>query len=111
MSLEAINKAREQITEESLKIGGSLANFIEEHLNKVCKTEEVAKHITAEGKSIKDLISKITSEAKKNAKNNVGCLTDEEVLQIIDDYYGIHTKSSSGSGNGNAGTIDILDLM
>lgn len=65
MSLEVINKAREQITEESLKIGGSLANFIEEHLNEVCKTEEVANHITAEGKSIKDLISKITSEARK----------------------------------------------
>ena len=104
MSLEVINKAREQITEESLKIGGSLANFIEEHL-----TEEVAKHITTEGKSIKDLISKITSEARKNAKNNVGCLTDEEVLQIIDDYYDIHAKPSSNITS--PGTIDILDLM
>lgn len=109
MSLEVINKAREQITEESLQIGGSLANFIEEHLNEVCKTEEVAKHITAEGKSIKDLISKITSEAKKNAKDSIGCLSDEEVLQIIDDYYEIHIKPSSNTTS--PGTIDILDLM
>lgn len=109
MSLEVINKAREQITEESLKIGGSLANFIEEHLNEICKTEDVATHITAEGKSIEDLISKITSEARKNARNNVGCLTDEEVLQIIDDYYEIHIKPSSNTTG--PGTIDILDLM
>lgn len=109
MSLEVINKAREQITEESLQIGGSLANFIEEHLNEVCKTEDVATHITAEGKSIEDLISKITSEARKNARNNVGCLTDEEVLQIIDDYYEIHIKPSSNTAS--PGTIDILDLM
>lgn len=109
MSLEVINKAREQITEESLKIGGSLANFIEEHLNEVCKSEDVATHITAEGKSIEDLISKITSEARKNARNNVGCLTDEEVLQIIDDYYEIHIKPSSNTTS--PGTIDILDLM
>lgn len=84
MSLEVINKAREQITKESLKIGGPLANFIEEHLNKVCKTEEAAKLITAEGKSIKDLISKITSEARKNAKSNVGCISDEEVIESED---------------------------
>ena len=103
MSLEVINKAREQITKESLKIGGPLANFIEEHLNEVCKTEEAAKLITAEEKSIKDLISKITSEARKNAKNNVGCISDEEVIQMIDEYYGIHSGSS--------GTIDILDLL
>ena len=109
MSLEVINKAREQITEEALKIGGSLANFIEEHLNEICKTEEVANHITAEGKSIKDLISKITSEARKNAKDNVGCLTNEEVLQIVDDYYDIHAKPSSNITS--PGTIDILDLM
>lgn len=109
MSLEVINKAREQITKESLKIGGPLANFIEEHLNEVCKTEEAAKLITAEGKSIKDLISKITSEARKNAKDNVGCLTNEEVLQIVDDYYDIHAKPSSNITS--PGTIDILDLM
>lgn len=88
MSLEVINKAREQITKESLKIGGPLANFIEEHLNEVCKTEEAAKLI---------------SEARKNAKNNVGCISDEEVIQMIDEYYGIHSGSS--------GTIDILDLL
>lgn len=109
MSLEVINKAREQITEESLKIGGALANFIEEHLNEVCKSEDVATHITAEGKSIEDLISKIADEARKNARNNVGCLTDEEVLQIIDDYYEIHIKPSSNTTS--PGTIDILDLM
>ena len=45
MSLEVINKAREQITKESLKIGAPLANFIEEHLNEVCKTEEAAKEV------------------------------------------------------------------
>ena len=93
MSLEVINKAREQITKESLKIGGPLANF----------TEEAAKLITAEGKSIKDLISKITSEARKNAKSNVGCISDEEVIQMIDEYYGIHSGSFE--------TIDILDLL
>ena len=45
MSLEVINKAREQITEESLEIKSALATFIEETINERCTTKGVANKI------------------------------------------------------------------
>lgn len=37
-----INSARQKITDESQKIGSSLAVFVEEHLNSLCTTDGVA---------------------------------------------------------------------
>lgn len=39
-NMEEINRARAKITDESQKIGGALAIFIEEHVNKACTTKE-----------------------------------------------------------------------
>ena len=53
-NMEEINRARAKITDESQKIGGSLAIFIEEHVNKACTNEAVAKSV--QEKSLKDLL-------------------------------------------------------
>ena len=87
MSLEVINKAREQITEESLEIKSALATFIEETINERCTTKGVANKILDGKKTIKDLIDKITSEAKSKAKNGCAVLSDDEVREMILNYY------------------------
>ena len=45
-----INEARKKITDESQEIGSSLAVFVEEHINSLCTTDEVAAQVTAKGK-------------------------------------------------------------
>lgn len=104
--MEKINKARATITEESLKIKGALATFIEETINERCTTEEVANKILDGKKSIKDLIDKITKEAKTRAVNSVAAISDEEVREMVLKYYEIDdTKSQSTD------VVDILDLI
>lgn len=104
--MERINEARAKITEESLEIKGALATFIEETVNERCTTEEVANKILDGKKSIKDLIDKITKEAKSRAVNSVAAISDEEVKDMVLKYYEIDETKAQ-----NAEVVDILDLI
>lgn len=104
--MEKINEARAKITEESLKIKGALATFIEETINERCTTEEVANKILDGKKSIKDLINYITNEAKTRAVNSVAAISDEEVREMVLKYYELDDTKVSGTE-----VVDILDLI
>ena len=104
--MERINEARAKITEESLKIKGALATFIEETINERCTTEEVANKILDGKKSIKDLINNITNKAKEKAVKNVAAISDEEVREMVLKYYEIDETKAQ-----NAEVVDILDLI
>lgn len=104
--MERINEARAKITEESLKIKGALATFIEETINERCTTEEVANKILDGKKSIKDLINNIRSKAKEKAVNNMAAISDEEVRGIVLKYFEIDETKAQ-----NAEVVDILDLI
>lgn len=104
--MEKINEARAKITEESLKIKGALATFIEETINERCTTEEVANKILDGKKSIKDLIDKITKEAKTRAVNSIAAISDEEVKEMVLMYYELNDTKASGTE-----VVDILDLI
>ena len=99
--MEEINRARAKITDESQKIGGALAIFIEEHVNRACTTKEIAANV--EAKSLKDLIKQIEDRARENKTGNVGCVSDEEVKEMTDEFYGL---SKSGGD-----VIDVLDFI
>lgn len=107
-----INEARKKITEESQEIGSSLAIFVEEHLNSLCTTDGVAAQVTAKGKSVAGCIKEITDAARKKAANGVACLSEEEVTEIINTYYGLkdlerkRTKTAQDDD-----VIDIFDLL
>lgn len=100
--MEEINRARAKITDESQKIGGALAIFIEEHVNKACTTKEIAANVAA--KSLKDLIKKIEEKARENKTGNVGAVSDEEVREMTDEFYGLSAKTGGD-------VIDVLDLI
>ena len=104
--MERINEARAKITEESLKIKGALATFIEETVNEHCTTEEVANKILDGKKSIKDLINDIRNKAKEKAVNNMAAISDEEVREMVLKYYEIDETKTQ-----NAEVVDILDLI
>ncbi|WLD76153.1 Cas9 inhibitor AcrIIA9 family protein [Mogibacterium neglectum] len=104
--MERINEARAKITEESLKIKGALATFIEETINEHCTTEEVANKILDGKKSIKDLINDIRNKAKEKAVNNMAAISDEEVRGMVLKYFEIDETKAQ-----NAEVVDILDLI
>lgn len=104
--MEKINEARAKITEESLKIKGALATFIEETVNEHCTTEEVASKILDGKKSIKDLINNIRNKAKEKAVNNMAAISDEEVREMVLKYYELDDTKASGTD-----VVDILDLI
>lgn len=104
--MERINEARAKITEESLKIKSALATFIEETINERCTTEEVANKILDGKKSIKDLIHKITEEARKDAVNSVGAISDGDVKEMVLKYYELEETKAK-----NTDVVDILDLI
>lgn len=104
--MERINEARAKITEESLKIKGALATFIEETINERCTTEEVANKILDGKKSIKDLINNIRNKAKEKAVNNMAAISDEEVREMVLKYYELDDTKASGTK-----VVDILDLI
>lgn len=101
-NMEEINRARAKITDESQKIGGALAIFIEEHVNKACTTKEIAANV--EAKSLKDLIKKIEDKARENKIGNVGAVSDEEVREMTDEFYGLRAKTDGD-------VIDVFDLI
>ena len=104
--MERINEARAKITEESLKIKGALATFIEETINERCTTEEVANKILDGKKSIKDLINDIRNKAKEKAVNNMAAISDEEVRGMVLKYYELDDTKANGTD-----VVDILDLI
>ena len=104
--MEKINEARAKITEESLKIKGALATFIEETVNEHCTTEEVANKILDGKKSVKDLINDIRNKAKEKAVNNMAAISDEEVRGMVLKYFEIDETKAQ-----NAEVVDILDLI
>lgn len=106
-----ISNARQKITEESQKIGSSLAVFVEEHLNSLCTTDGVAAQVTAKGKSVSGCIKEITDTARKKAANGVACLSEEEVTEIINNYYGLNATERKATRNAQDDVIDIFDLM
>ena len=106
MDNEKVNRARAKITKESTDIGGPLAIFIEEHVNKSCTNEEVAASVL--DKDLSDLIKKIENEARKNKRGNVGMMSDTDVTEMTDEFYGLKGKAKSAAA---PGAIDVLDLI
>ena len=101
--MEKINNARAKITKESQSIGGPLANFIEEHINSLCTNHDVAAKVM--DKNLKDLIKKIEDEARKNRTGNVGMISDADVIEMADEFYGI------GAAAKKTRTSDVIDVF
>lgn len=107
MNMDKINEARAKITDESQKIGGPLANFIEEHINSHCTTIDVAAKVM--DRNLSDLIKKIEGEARKNKIGNIGMISDADVIEMTDEFYEL--KASAKPSAAAPGVVDVLDLI
>lgn len=103
-----IDKAIEKLTKEMMKADDPAIQMIEEHLTKVCTTDEIAEKILAEGKTLKGALDAMQAEAKKKAVNGVGVFSDEEGFRIVEGYFGISDVRETKREQDN---INILDLI
>lgn len=103
--MSKINEARQKITEEALKINGTLATFVEEAINKLVVDDKAAEAVLDKRKSLSGCMKKIMDEARKRAASNVACLSEEEVREIALEYYGISEETPADN------VIDIMDFL
>ena len=99
-----INKAIAHITKEMMEIGGPLAQGIEEHLTKICRSEDTAKKLLDPQKNLNELCEQIRKKAREKAKGGCAVLEDQEVFRMAEEYYGIDTAKSSVR-------IDVMDML
>lgn len=67
-----------------------IASFLMQHIQ---ENPEDAERIVQEGKTIAGSLDEMKKEAKKQAVNNMGVLTNEEGFGIVLRYYGVQVDS------------------
>lgn len=104
---DKINDARALLTEQAGKIGTPLATYIEEYINssKLTTIDAAAK---VSDKNLKDLTDRIREEARKTAKGSVGMISDEDVREMTDEFYGF---ISDGEDTNSTDKLDIFDML
>lgn len=104
-----IDKAIAKLTREMMEANDPGIQAIEEHLTKICTTDEIAKKILAEGKTLEGALKEIENAARKRQTRNGSCvcISDAEGFRIIDEYFDIVHLI----GKANRDNINILDLI
>ena len=103
---ELTDKAIARITDEMMAINTRNAIAIEEYLTNKCKSDEIANKLLAERKTLKNCLAHCKKKAQPQAKNGGAMVTDEEVYEWVDEYYGI-----TGIEAESAEVIDIMSLL
>lgn len=103
-----INEAIAKITEEALAINNPAVTAIEEYLTDNCKTDEYAKALLNQEKTLKGCWDEITKKAREKAVNNTAVLSAEEVFNIAEKYFDItETPHISYASK----VVNILDVL
>lgn len=109
------DKAIEKITKEAMELNSPFGFFLEEYLTSKCTTDEVAKKLLAEDKSLKTLCNQITNRMRKEAqeanqgkKSAIWGASDEVFYQEADKYFGLDQKTSTPAA---ADRVNVLDLF
>ena len=101
---EIIKKAIEKVDSQAEKIDTVVAHRICEHIISKITTDENANKVLDKDKSLTSCLSKITANAKKQAKNGSAMVEDEEVYGWCDEYYGFEHKESGK-------LVDLFDMI
>ena len=102
-----INEAIAKITEEALAINNPAVTAIEEYLTDNCKTDEYAKALLNQEKTLKGCWDAITKKAKEKAANGTAVLSDKEVFDMAEEYFGTGKTAASYKSK----VVNVLDLL
>lgn len=103
-----IDTAIRKLTDEAMSMPEgkrSLAIMFEEHMTEKCTNETIAKMILEPDKSLKEFTEDIWKQARNKAKNGALHWPDNELFELLEDYYGIGKMPKA------ANAIDIMDLL
>lgn len=103
-----IDEAIRKITDEAMSMPEgkrSLAIMFEEHLTEKCTNETIAKMILEPDRSLKKFTEDIWKQARNKAKNGALHWPDNELFELLEDYYGIGKMPKASNA------IDIMDLL
>jgi hypothetical protein len=106
---EKIDAALRKLTEEAeeLSSGDPCKLLISEYLMDRIVDDSTAELILAEDKTLPDLNQKMWDAAKKRKTGNGAHITDAELCEMADDYYGL----AAAAPVGRAPFIDVADLL
>lgn len=120
--MSQIVNAITKLTEEVNAASNPMYQVISEYLVDTM-TEDSARKILTEGKTIAGAVSAMQAAAEKKRVGNCGVLSDNEGFRIVEEYFEISTTSSQpentlyqrpASSTGKPSqpkTIDLMDLI
>lgn len=84
---EIVSNALAKMNEEMANPHSSSEDTIHNWLCEQTEDEELMNAILTDGKTIKSSLAYVTQKVKESAKGQMAVLTDQEVFQLVRDYY------------------------
>lgn len=107
-----INRAIAKITAEMMLLGDEMTRTIEEYLTFICTNEKVAEKLLNEDRNLGEFMKKLWSEASTRQKNMQAVMTSEEIIPMLENYYGITEEDKVGQKKADiTDAIDILKFL
>lgn len=106
-----INEAIAHITDEAMKINEPGAIKIEEYLTAKCTGNTVAEKLLDKEKSLGTLYAEIRKMAKRKAVNGMAMIPDQEIYDMVDEYYGLNETPGENGKESPAGEVDLFGFL
>jgi len=106
-----MDRAIEKITKEMMEANDPLVTMLEEHLTSICTNDKVAEKLLQEGKTLKEVSTKLWSMASKRKQGSGAHIPDAECFHIAEEYYGITEEDKAGRGKTDDNVVDIFDFL
>ncbi|MDR1631227.1 MAG: PcfK-like family protein [Oscillospiraceae bacterium] len=104
---ELIQQAIAKIDKEAESIGQNGKYIAEYLIQEVIKTDAAAGQVLTAGKSLKECLAKVTSNAKKQAQNNMAMVDNETVFAWVREYFGVDSLAEKPKSK----TINLADFL
>lgn len=112
IDLEITNKAIARITEEMMNAGDEMTRTLEEYLTSICVNEKVAERLLDQSKTLKEFMKQLWQEASKRQKQSRAVITSEEIIPMLESYFGITEEDKEGITSSQSDTvIDIFQFL
>ena len=108
---QMMDKAIEKLTREMMEANDPLVTMLEEHLTNICTNDRVAEKLLQEGKTLKEVSTKLWNMASKRKQGSGAHIPDAECFLVAEEYYGITEEDKAGRGKADDNVVDIFDFL
>lgn len=112
IDIEMTNKAIARITEEMMDAGDEMTRTLEEYLTSICVNERIAEKLLNPDKTLKAFKEQLWQEASKRQKQGKTIMTSDEIIPMLESYFGITEEDKEGKQSSQSDTvIDIFQFL